>query len=93
MNEPRTRRGARSSLALLFALAIGSSPAGSQDLRLARASADSAGGGAAFGPSYRMVIAFGQHDAQPPAYGATHAYAGGVFAAVPTDRLFGDGFE
>lgn len=93
MTDPRFATPARTAIALLLALAAPSSPAGDPALRLARASADGAGGGIAEGATYTMVVAFGQHDAQPPAYGGPYAVAGGVFAALPADRLFVDGFE
>lgn len=58
-----------------------------------RASADGAGGGIAEGPNHVVVLAYGQADAGPPAYGNRYAFAGGVFATLPVDRLFRDGFE
>jgi hypothetical protein len=93
------RRGVRArgalalGLALCLALATGASPAGDPDWRLVRASADGAGGGGASGPTFEAVLAYGQPDANPPAYGGRYGFAGGVFAALPADRVFADGFE
>lgn len=61
--------------------------------RLVRASGDGAGGGIAQGPTYTLVVALGQLDAGPVAYGGPYAYAGGVYAVIPPNRIFGDGFE
>ncbi len=61
--------------------------------RLDRVSVDGAGGGVSEGPQYRIVLAFGQHDADTVAAGGPYAYRGGVFAKVPLDTLFVDGFE
>lgn len=74
-------------------LVLLAAPMPAQDLRLERASADGAGGGVAENANYRVVLAYGQPDAGPVASGGRYAFAGGVFAGVPTDVLLRDGFE
>lgn len=92
IDRPRTARAGR-ALASVLVLAAGACPAGDPGLRLDRASADGAGGGVAENANYRVVLAYGQPDAGPVASGGRYAFAGGVFAGVPTDVLLRDGFE
>jgi hypothetical protein len=90
MARPRAERARVGALALVLLAA----PIPAQDvLRLERASGDGAGGGVAESARYRVVVAYGQPDAGPASSGGRYAFAGGVFAAVPTDVLLRDGFE
>ncbi len=86
----RLRLGAGTTL--LLALLAGAH-AGAPDYRLVAASADGHGGGISQAATYTVVLAVGQPDAQLSASGGVYAFAGGVFAALPNDRLFRDGFE
>lgn len=61
--------------------------------RLDRVSVDGAGGGVAEGVTYSLLVSIGQHDADAASSSATYRYAGGVFAQIPDDMLFRDGFE
>ena len=64
--------------------------------RLERFSADAAGGGRAGNARFRVLVAIGQHDAgvtSASVAGPRFRYAGGVFARIPDDGLFADGFE
>ncbi len=61
--------------------------------RLDRASVDAAGGGVAESANYALLVSLGQHDAGQTSNSQTYAYAGGVFAQIPGDMLFRDGFE
>jgi hypothetical protein len=83
----------RPALALALAGIASASPAGGPDFRLVRASADGAGGGHAQAATYSLVVAFGQHDAGASGFGGSYGFAGGVFASLPVDRVFVDGFE
>jgi hypothetical protein len=83
----------RVALACALALSAAGGGAGTPDRRLVRLGADGAGGGVASGATYTAVLAYGQAEAQGPAFGGPYAFAGGVFATLPADRLFRDGFE
>lgn len=61
--------------------------------RLDRASTDGAGGGMSENVQYRLLLAFGQHDADQVASGGPYRWSGGVFAQVPADAIFSDSFE
>ena len=76
--------------ALLF---VASTVLGQSTYRLDRVSIDAAGGGVAESATYSLLVAFGQHDADVRSSSVTYDYAGGVFAQVPNDTLFQDGFE
>jgi hypothetical protein len=80
---------------LLAVLCAGAAAAGTPGgaYRLDRVSVDGAGGGVSEGQQYQIVLAFGQHDADAVAAGGPYVYRGGVFAMVPSDTLFIDGFE
>ncbi len=86
----RTRVGI--GTALLLTVLAGAN-AGAPDYRLVAASADGHGGGISQAATYTVVLAAGQPDAQPSASGGVYAFAGGVFAALPNDVMFRDGFE
>jgi hypothetical protein len=89
MSRQRAERARFGALALVLL----ATPMPAQDLRLERTSGDGAGGGVAENANYRVVVAYGQPDAGPIASGGRYAFAGGVFAGVPTDVLLRDGFE
>ena len=42
---------------------------------------------------YRLLLAFGQHDADQVASGGPYRWSGGVYAQVPTEAIFRDSFE
>lgn len=92
--RPRPGRGShwRRALLALIGLAL-AELAIAQTYQLDRASADHAGGGDAESLSYRAVLAIGQHDADGESRSASYTFSGGVFAAVPIDRVFADSFE
>jgi hypothetical protein len=87
--DPDAMRNALTALVLLAATVVSAG----DSYHLDRASIDHAGGGAAESPSYQMVIAIGQHDADVESVNAGYRYVGGVFAQVPTDVLFKNDFE
>ncbi|HQW64489.1 MAG: hypothetical protein KA911_02725 [Xanthomonadales bacterium] len=88
----RARRAAAAVLgSALGALALG--VAAQATYRLDRASTDGAGGGVSENVQYRLLLAFGQHDADQVASGGPYRWSGGVFAQVPTEAIFRDGFE
>jgi hypothetical protein len=60
---------------------------------LDRASVDHGGGGYAESINYQLSVAIGQHDADVLSESAIYRYSGGVFAQVPDDGLFKNGFE
>jgi hypothetical protein len=61
--------------------------------QLRRASLDAAGGGSAESDSYQIVVAYGQHDADQAAFSAHYTWQGGVYAQLPGNVIFADGFE
>lgn len=93
MSPDVRRRMLRQVVGVLLLVGAGAALALGGVRRLDRASVDGAGGGSAEGPQYRIVVAIGQHDAGQVAAGGGYAYRGGVFARVPIDVLFADGFE
>ena len=93
MTEPARHPRRRVALACALALFATTGGAGDKDRRLVRLGADGAGGGVASGATYTAVLAYGQAEAGGPAFGGPYAFAGGVFAALPADRVFRDGFE
>ena len=88
----RARRAATGLLgAALGIVALGA--AAQATYRLDRASNDGAGGGVSENVQYRLLLAFGQHDADQVASGGPYRWSGGVFAQVPAEAIFRDGFE
>lgn len=90
--ESRPRRAGMLLLSVLTVSPLPLANAG-DSYRLDRASVDHAGGGLAVSNTYELVVAIGQHDAGEMSQSGTYRYAGGVFARVPTDVLFKNGFE
>jgi hypothetical protein len=85
------RRKAALLAAALGVVALG--VAAQATYRLDRASIDGAGGGASENAQYRLLLAFGQHEADQTASGGPYRWSGGVFAQVPAEAIFRDGFE
>lgn len=90
MRRNSPRRGRQWAITLLFGIAA--MPAWSA-LQLRRVSLDAAGGGMAESNAYRIVVAYGQHDADQAAFSAQYTYLGGVYAQLPGNVIFADGFE
>lgn len=88
----RARRASAAVLgAALCIVALG--VAAQASYRLDRASADGAGGGVSENVRYRLLLAFGQHDADQVASGGPYRWSGGVYAQVPAEAIFRDSFE